>query len=71
MKPGDKIPMHSHPDHAGYCVGAAKIKITGSDGKEQIAECVDGQVMWIPAGSHTGENVGTTDARVVVIELKK
>ena len=30
-----------------------------------------GDVRWIPATSHTGENIGSTEARSVVVELKK
>ena len=69
-KPGETVPTHSHPDHLGYCVGPAKIKITNADGKSEVADCKDGQVLWMAAVTHSAENVGTTDLRIVVVELK-
>jgi hypothetical protein len=29
-----------------------------------------GQVFWLPAQVHAGENIGTTDTRVIFVELK-
>jgi len=63
--------MHSHPDHVGVSIGAAKLKITNADGKVLDADLTDGQVIWFDAVTHSAENTGTTEARVVVFELKK
>ena len=71
LKPGEKIPMHSHPDHLGYNIGAAKLRITNADGKVQDVDLTDGQVIWFDAVTHSAENTGSTEARIVVFELKK
>src|ERR1051325_11445895 len=38
IKPGGKVPMHSHPHNVGYYLSDAKVKITTPDGKTQERE---------------------------------
>ena len=33
QKPGDKSPMHSHPNHVVYTLAGSTLKFTSSDGK--------------------------------------
>ena len=35
-----------------------------------VRESMPGDVTWIPARSHTGENIGDTDMDSVIVELK-
>ena len=71
FKPGDKMAMHSHPDHFVYALGAAKVKFSYPDGSTKEAEMQAGQVIWSDAESHATENIGGTDLHVLVVELKK
>jgi quercetin dioxygenase-like cupin family protein len=70
-KPGDKTVMHVHPDYLVYVFAPFKRKFTSADGTSQVAEGKAGQVMWRPAETHSGENIGTTDTHVLIIELKQ
>ncbi len=71
VKPGEKIVMHSHPDHVVYTINGGKAKFTHSDGKTKDVELKAGEATWHKAESHAGENVGTTELKLVVFELKK
>lgn len=71
LKPGDKIPMHSHP--GGYVsigVTGSKARFTTPDGKSVDRELKAGEAVWSEATTHTSENVGTAEAKVIVVELK-
>lgn len=71
FKPGDKIAMHSHPDHILYILSEGKIKLTYPDGNFKEVEAEPGRVMWSNAESHASENVGTTEFHAVIVELKE
>lgn len=68
--PGAKIAMHSHPDHFAYVLTAGTLRITNEAGKVTEAAVTPGQVLWINAESHAAENLGATELKVVVTELK-
>ncbi len=70
IKAGEKIGMHSHPDHFGYVVKGGKIKISKPDGSSSVADLKMGAVLWINAETHQGENVGKTGIKLIVTELK-
>ncbi len=70
FKPGDKIGMHSHPDHLVYIVEPGKLKFGYPDGKTKDIEGKVGEVLWIKAESHQAENVGKTAVRAIVVELR-
>jgi quercetin dioxygenase-like cupin family protein len=71
FKPGEKIAPHSHPDHFVYVLSAGKLKITHGDGTSADFEGVVGANAWIPAETHYAQNIGTTEFRALVIELKE
>jgi len=71
LKPGEKSPMHNHPnDHVIYVVKDAKFKLNFPNGETEVFELVEGQVKWIKAGSHQTENIGSTDGHCIVVENK-
>jgi quercetin dioxygenase-like cupin family protein len=70
-KPGEKLEMHSHPANIIYALASGKVKFTSPDGKTAERELKAGQAIWSDAVTHSSENVGTTESRVLVIELKK
>jgi quercetin dioxygenase-like cupin family protein len=70
FKPGGKVGMHSHPDHAVYVAEAGSLRITKPDGTSSVIEPKKGEVLWLNAESHSGENVGKTTMKLIVTELK-
>ncbi len=70
-KPGEKLEMHSHPANIIYSLTSGKAKFTSPDGKAEERELKAGQAIWSDAVTHSSENVGTGESRVLVIELKK
>lgn len=70
-KPGDKMSTHSHPDHVVYAVTGGKAKFTFPDGKSKEVEMKPGQATWVKSETHATENVGTSDLKSIVFELKK
>jgi quercetin dioxygenase-like cupin family protein len=71
LRPGQKAPMHDHPDnHAVYVMKDAKFKLTFPDGKNTEVELKSGKVIWMEPGPHETENVGTTEGLNLVIEVK-
>jgi len=70
LKPGEKIPMHSHPDHVVYITSPGKIRFVFPEGAPLVSETKIGEVYWGPAGKHTTENIGKTEINAIVVELK-
>lgn len=71
FKPGDKMAMHSHPDHFVYVLSGGRVKFDYPDGTMKEVDLAAGQVVWSEAESHATENIGDTDLDVLVVELKK
>jgi len=71
FKPGERIAMHSHPDHMVYVLADGQLQLSSPDGKSVEVGLQAGQTLWIPAQTHAAENVGATDAHSLVVELKE
>ncbi len=67
---GQSIPEHSHPDHFAYVLETGTLKITKPTG--EIAEISPkvGDVVWIPAETHSAVNIGSTPVKLLIVELK-
>lgn len=63
LKPGDKVPMHSHPGYVAVALNRCKVKFISPDGKEEEAEFKAGDTVWRGAGSHSAENIGTVELK--------
>ncbi len=70
IKPGEKLAMHSHPASLTYVLTAGKLKTTVPDGKTVETEAQAGQTLWNDGGGHEQVNVGTTEVRALVVEMK-
>lgn len=71
LKPGGKLPKHSHPANVNYTLSDCKLKVTTyPEGKTEEKSYTAGTAMWKDPVSHAVENVGTADARVLLVELK-
>ena len=71
MKPGEKSPVHSHPNHVICSLTGGTIKFTLANGKTETATAKAGQAVWHSAETHTVENVGKNEMHSLDIELKK
>lgn len=71
FKPGEKIDTHSHPDHVAYIASGGTLSITEQGKEPQDIVATDGQVLWLDAQTHSAVNVGQTDIKIVVVELKE
>lgn len=70
-KPGEKTPMHSHPNHVVYSFTGGTVKFTLADGKTNTVTMKAGQAVWRRAETHVVENVGKNEVHSLDIELKK
>ncbi len=67
--PGNKTPMHSHPDYVTYNFDGGKTTFT-SKGKTVEVVSQAGEVRWHDAETHSGNNTGETELRVLIVEIK-
>ncbi len=71
IPPGQKIGMHSHPPNSVYYVTDCKFKVTGPDGKTQIAEPKAGPAIYRGGETrHAVESIGKSECHLVQTELK-
>jgi quercetin dioxygenase-like cupin family protein len=68
--PGDKTPMHSHPDYLIYVLEGGTVKSTTQDGKSETIVFKKGQTLWRNAITHATQNVGKTKIHLLLVELK-
>ena len=68
-QPGDRTTPHSHPDSVMYTLSAFRRRLR-SGGLERDVELPAGQVNWLPAQEHSGENIGDSETHVLFVELK-
>jgi beta-alanine degradation protein BauB len=69
-KPGQKEGMHSHPASLLYVIQGGKLRFTTPDGTSKEIDYKAGDVMWREAITHTGENIGTTEMKALLVEMK-
>ncbi len=62
--------MHSHPAHLTVLLTPAKVKVT-SGGKTEVHDMPAGASFWEPAITHEVENIGGSDVRSLLIEVKQ
>lgn len=68
--PGEKTPMHSHPDYITYDLGGGTTHFTYPKGKPVDRVSKAGDVGWHTAETHAGENTGGAEIHVLLVELK-
>ena len=69
-KPGETIPMHSHPPRLVYFMNPLSEKITYEGKEPKVYHWKAGDVTFDEAVSLAVENVGTSAGRNIVVELK-
>ncbi len=68
--PGQSIPEHSHPDHFAYVLETGTLRITKASGEAAEVSPKVGDVLWIPAETHSAVNTGSTPVKLLIVELK-
>ena len=68
--PGTRTHQHRHPASVLYALSSFHRRLHFPDGTSRDREFNAGDVMWIPAQTHVGENIGTTNTEVLLVELK-
>ena len=70
LRKGAKENFHQHPAALTYVLNPFKIRFTFPDGTMRIREAKAGDVFFGEAVAHSPENIGDTDARGILIEMK-
>ena len=70
LKPGGKEPMHTHPPGVVYTLSNAKLRMTAPDGSTTESVRSADDLSWRDFTTHAAENVGTTEAHALAVELK-
>lgn len=68
---GEKTPVHDHPAFVGVFLNDSRNRVTPVGGKVDDTPRKAGEVASLPAVKHVVENLGTTKAEIIVVELKK
>jgi hypothetical protein len=69
-EPGQKWPLHSHPDSLTVSLSEYSVRNLSPGQAPTERHSKSGDVRWIPATAHLGENTGSTEMRGVIVELK-
>ncbi len=68
--PGAKTTPHDHPDSVMVTLSAFDRRLTVDD-RERDVRLEAGEVRWLDAQRHSGENTGSSPTHVVFVELKE
>ncbi|GAB3206000.1 cytoplasmic protein [Nocardia tengchongensis] len=69
-RPGDRTAPHHHPDSVLYPLNSFRRRITANSEQVEVA-LTAGQVRWLGAQEHSGENIGDGETHALFIELKE
>lgn len=70
LKKGATEKSHTHPAHVAVFLANFKIRFTLPDGQTRIRDAKEGEVAYSDRTTHASENIGTTDAHGILVELK-
>lgn len=68
-EPGGKTKPHDHPDSVMITLSTFRRRLVDGEQSRDV-ELEHGQVRWLDAQTHSGENIGDTPSHVVFVELK-
>jgi hypothetical protein len=69
-RPGDRTIEHSHPDSVMVTMSAFRRRLEAGGGSREV-DMAAGEVRWLDAQAHIGENVGESETHVFFVELKE
>lgn len=68
-EPGDRTLPHEHPDSLLVTLSGFQRRLTSGERSVEVS-VEPHKVIWNPAQSHMGENIGASPTHVLFIELK-
>jgi hypothetical protein len=68
--PGARTRPHRHPDSVMYTLSSFRRRLILGERRVDV-ELPAGDVRWLDAQEHAGENIGTTDSHSIFVELKE
>ena len=68
-EPGDRTSPHDHPDSVMVTLSSFRRRLVRGDQSRDL-ELDAGEVRWLDAQTHAGENIGETTSHAVFLELK-
>ena len=68
-EPGDATNPHDHPDSVMLTLSSFERRLIGDDQSREV-RLEAGEVRWLGAQRHSGENIGSTPTHVIFVELK-
>ncbi len=68
-EPGAQTSAHDHPDSVMVTLSSFRRKLIDGEQSRDV-ELGPGEIRWLDAQSHSGENIGDTPTHVVFVELK-
>jgi quercetin dioxygenase-like cupin family protein len=69
-EPGQRTSPHEHPDSVMITLSGFDRRLVGATGEARDVTIQPGEIRWLDAQTHSGENVGETPTHVVFVELK-
>jgi hypothetical protein len=70
-EPGQGTSPHRHPDSLMYTLSSFDRRLVGESGESRDVSLGSGEVRWLDAQTHSGENIGQTPTHVLFVELKE
>jgi beta-alanine degradation protein BauB len=70
-EPGQVTQPHEHPDSVMYTLSSFDRRLVGETGESREVSLNAGEVRWLDAQVHSGENIGQNPTHVLFVELKE
>ena len=70
LQPGEREQQHTHPQYVLYALTDYRVRNISADGTVRTFQRRAGDVFWGEPITHGGQNVGTTELRALIVELK-
>ena len=69
-QPGQRTSPHDHPDSVMCTLSSFDRRLVAGSGESRDVHLEVGEVRWLSAQTHSGENIGDTATHVLFVELK-
>ena len=69
-EPGQRTSPHAHPDSVMYTLSSFERRLVAAAGESRDVTLQAGEVRWLDAQVHSGENIGQSPTHVLFVELK-
>jgi beta-alanine degradation protein BauB len=70
-EPGQATQPHQHPDSVMYTLSSFDRRLIADSGDSREVTLSAGEVPWLDAQIHSGENIGESPTHVLFVELKE